>query len=102
MALNDLTAAISDLCASHRREKGSTTPSPEAAGLQFLSDLVQGPYHKAEDLYLAELTTFTKKQFFKVRNFIICFFFLLVLFFVFGSYMYLLYVCVHVQVCIRV
>ena len=59
-------SAVRELCGSHRRERESTSSSSD--GHQFLSDLPQDSYHEAEDRYLAELTAYSKKQFFKARD----------------------------------
>ena len=57
-------AAVSDLCAFHRREPGDKV---QATPPRFLSEVSQDGFHQAEDKYLSELTAYTKKQFFKVR-----------------------------------
>jgi len=63
-ALEDLSSAVRDLCASHRRGRGPTTNSD----LHLLSDVSQDSYHQSEDGYLLELVNYTKKQFFKVSG----------------------------------
>lgn len=60
-ALAELTSAVKDVCAFHRGESASTTPS-------FLFTVPQEAYHAAEDSYLTELTAFTRKQFFQVSQ----------------------------------
>ena len=54
---------VKDLCAFHQQIAGKTQATPPI----FLSDVTQDEFHQAEDQYLAELTAFTKKQFFKVK-----------------------------------
>ena len=63
-ALEDLMAAVRDLCAFHRRQGGTETDVPP----RFLSEISQSEFHHAEGQYLSELTAYTKKQFFKVTH----------------------------------
>lgn len=63
-AVEDLMAAVRELCSFHHRDGKSRAPPP-----RFLSDMAQDNFHDAEDLYLNALTAYTKKQFFKVKRF---------------------------------
>ena len=50
---------MKEVCAFHRGEgEGQSQDTPT-----FLSTIPQDAYHKAEDDYLTQLTTYTKKQF---------------------------------------
>ena len=64
-ALESLVSSTQDVCSFHRGEgAGSAEATPT-----FLHEVPQESYHTAEDQYLAELTTYSKKQFFQVSNF---------------------------------
>ena len=58
-ALEELSSSVKEVCEFHDEkdvERGQNAPA-------FLSTISQDEYHKSEDVYLAELTAYTKKQF---------------------------------------
>ena len=61
-ALEQLKSSVEEVCAFHRQDRGM---APAALGSSpFLCAQSLDQYHTAEDLYLKELTSYTKKQFF--------------------------------------
>ena len=63
-ALEQLKSSVEEVCAFHRQDKGVAPAAPGSSPFLCAQSLDQ--YHAAEDFYLKELTSYTKKQFFNV------------------------------------
>ena len=70
-ALEQLKSSVEEVCAFHRQDKGVTPAAPGSSPFLCAQSLDQ--YHAAEDFYLKELTSYTKKQFFNVCSMCGCF-----------------------------